>query len=409
MTATTRSPTAQPVLTTGGAESGGAAVWRRWRAPALLVAVILLGGVVIGLLRAPPPVTGPLDPSDTGPFGAHAVAALLTARGQQMDRTGDPAQAAAAAGPGTTLVVTSPQLLGHGQLMTLERARASLLLVAPARAALAALAPGVTPAGEAAVRGAAPSCTLPGARLAGTADLGGLAVNTAVPGAVRCYPLTATPGGTGGTGTSRAGAFGLVRYLDRGRLVTVLATGVPLTNGDLARDGNAALALNLLATTGRVVWLVPGLPQAAAAGGGRPLSRLIPLPVYLVAAELGVAVLLAALWRMRRFGPLVAEPLPATVRASETVEGHGRLYRARRVRDRTAAALRTATLTRITARLGLPQPVPHDVACQELASRTGRTAAQIRAVLFGRAPADDAALVALAADLDALERQVLAP
>ena len=51
---------------------------------------------------------------------------------------------------------------------------------------------------------------------------------------------------------------------------------------------------------------------------------LVPGPVYLVIAEIAVALVLTALWRMRRFGPLVFEPLPVVVRASETAEGHGR-------------------------------------------------------------------------------------
>ena len=64
-------------------------------------------------------------------------------------------------------------------------------------------------------------------------------------------------------------------------------------------------------------------------------------------------MLLVALWRGRRIGPLVAEELPVVVRASETVEGRGRLYRSRRARDRAAQALRTATLQRMLPRLGL--------------------------------------------------------
>jgi hypothetical protein len=118
-------------------------------------------------------------------------------------------------------------------------------------------------------------------------------------------------------------------------------------------------------------------------------------------------VVLTALWRMRRLGPLIPEPLPVVVRACETVEGHGRLYRSRRARDRAAAALRGAALGRITIRLGLPRDAPPDVACQELASRTGREADEIRAILFGPVPRDDAALVQLTTDLDALEGQVL--
>ena len=95
------------------------------------------------------------------------------------------------------------------------------------------------------------------------------------------------------------------------------------------------------------------------------------------------------------------------VRACETVEGHGRLYRSRRARDRAAAALRGAALGRITVRLGLPRSASPEVTCQELASRTGRGADEIRAILFGPVPGDDAALVRLATDLDALEGQVL--
>jgi hypothetical protein len=118
-------------------------------------------------------------------------------------------------------------------------------------------------------------------------------------------------------------------------------------------------------------------------------------------------VALLALWRMRRLGPLVTEPLPVVVRACETVEGHGRLYRSRRARDRAAAALREAALGRIVTRLGLPRDVPADAVGQELAYRTGRDPGEIRALLFGEVPGDDAALVRLADGLDALEGQVL--
>jgi hypothetical protein len=251
-----------------------------------------------------------------------------------------------------------------------------------------------------------PQCGLPGARLAGTAEAGGLALRATAPGSWRCYPASLAAGKT-----AAAPAFpSLVRYASTGRLITVLGSGAGLTNQHLGSDGNAALAMNLLGTSSRVIWLVPGPPPLVApAHGGRSLGSLIPAPVYAVAIQLGIVVLLTALWRMRRLGPLVAEPLPAVVRASETVEGHGRLYRSRRARDRAAAALRGAALGRIAARLGLPRGTPPQATCGELAGRTGRGADEIRAVLFGPVPADDAALVRLATDLDALEGQVLTP
>ena len=375
--------------------------WRRWRAPAAVALVVLLGGLIVALLQVPAPVTGPLDPDDTGPAGAHALVALLHSRGQTVIRAGGAAAAAAQARPrGTTLVVTSPQRLSGGDLTVLSRLRASLLLVAPGRAALAALAPDVTLARPALVRDLPPRCGLPGAVAAGDAELGGLLLRSTAPGAWHCYPEgAATP----------SLLASLVQYDSRGRLITVLGTGAPLANSGLGRHGNAALALNLLAASPRIVWLVPGpLPAPGTASSGhRPLASLIPGQVYAVAIQLGVVVVLLALWRMRRLGPLVTEPLPVVVRACETVEGHGRLYRSRRARDRAAAALREAALGRIVTRLGLPRDVPADAVCQELASRTGRDPGDVRALLFGEVPGDDAALVRLADGLDALEGQVL--
>jgi len=400
-----RSPAAPHRLVPGGPAPGtrpGPAGRRQWRAPAAVVLLVLLGGLAVALLQVRPPVTGPLDPNDTGPAGAHALVALLQARGQTVIRAGSVAAAAAQArSRAATLVVTSPQQLSGGDLAELAHLPAGLLLVAPGRAALAALAPGVTQAGPPGpVADVPPRCALPGAVAAGRADLGGPLLYAAAPGAWRCYPPA---------GSSMRPTFSyLVRYAGRGHLTTVVGTGVPLANQNLTAHGNAALALNLLAASPRIVWLVPGpLPGPATQHGERSLTSLIPGQVYAVVIQFGIVVLVLALWRMRRLGPLVTEPLPVVVRACETVEGHGRLYRSRRARDRVAAALRDAALRRIVTRLGLPRDVTADAACQELAGRTGRDPGEIRGILFGPVPGDDAALVRLATDLDVLEGQVL--
>ena len=197
----------------------------------------------------------------------------------------------------------------------------------------------------------------------------------------------------------------LVRYRAAGRTVTLLGSGVPLTNAALAQRGNAALALNLLRGSPRIVWLVPS-PPAVTAAGQKSLFQEIPGPAYLVTVQLFVAAGLAALWRTRRLGPLVAEPLPVVVRASETVEGHGRLYRSRRSRGRAAEVLRDAARHRITARLALPAGADAAAVCAAVAALTGREPGAVRAILYGPAPRDDAALVALGQDIDALEGEV---
>ena len=400
----------------GGGPGGTAATgWRRWRAPAALVAIIVAGGTVIALLQARPAVTGPLDPRDVGPAGTHALAALLTGQGKHLSTAGSVAAALAQSQqPHTALVIADPGRVTPSSLRALVAARADLLIVAPGRRVLAALARGVTAAGRVPVASRPPRCSWPGARLAGPADMGGQLLRAA-PGGWHCYPASAAAASGSGAaqGTPpRAGYASLVRYRSGGRIITVLGTGAPLTNRDLGRGGNAALALNLLATDSRIVWLVPGPPGPMVSAGPAtpgPVSRLIPRAVYLVIAELAVALALAALWRMRRFGPLVSEPLPVVVRASETAEGHGRLYRSRRASDRAAAALRGATVARITARTGLPQAAPPEAICRDLAARTGHGEQEIQAMLFGPAPGDEAALVKLANDLDMLEGQVLSP
>jgi hypothetical protein len=358
------------------------------------VAIILLGGVVIAMLTARPAATGRLDPRDVGPAGSHALAALLTGQGKRVSRIDTVAAALAQSrAPGTAIVIADPGQLASSSLPRLAAAHTDLVIIAPGRHALAGLAPGVTLAAVAAVASHPPRCSWPGARLAGPADMGGLLLRAPARGGWRCYP-------------AGRGYASLVRYQRGGRVITVLGTGTPLTNLHLGNNGNAALALNLLASDSRIVWLMPG-PVASAGAGSRSVYGLVPGPVYLVIAEIAVALVLTVLWRMRRFGPLVFEPLPVVVRASETAEGHGRLYRSRRARGRAATALRAASVARITTRTGLPQSASPEAICRELARRTGRGEGQIRAMLFGQVPGDDAELVKLANDLDALEGQVL--
>ena len=298
--------------------TGIGAGWRRWRAPAATVALILVAG-------------------------AHALAALLAGQGKHVSRVDTVAAALARSrGPGTAVVIADPGQLASSSLPRLAAAPADLLIIAPSRGALAALAPGVTLAAVADVASYPPRCSWPGARLAGPADMGGLLLRPPARGGWRCYPVgRAAATRRAGTKPSPgalppAGYASLVRYQRGGRVITVLGTGTPLTNLDLGNNGNAALALNLLASDSRIVWLMPG-PAAGAGAGPGSVYGLVPRPVYLVIAEIAVALVLAALWRMRRFGPLVFEPLPVVVRASETAEGHGRLYRSRRAQDRAPA------------------------------------------------------------------------
>jgi hypothetical protein len=360
-----------------------------------IIAFVLVAAVAVALLQPGPKTGGFLSPDGTGPDGAHAITDLLAERGHDVTTVTTVPAAVAAATPGTTLMITSPYLLSRRQLSALAATGADLVIAEPTPAALRAVAPGVSMAGGGSVSVLLPTCSLRAAQLAGPADLGGpgLRVPAGMGGVAQCYIANGRPT--------------LIRFTAGGRLVTILGTGVPLTNGYLARQGDAALAINLLSAAGLVTWLVPPVPAPPVPNGGpKPLTSLLPLAAYLVLIQLGLALLLTAAWRARRLGPLIAERLPVVVRASETVEGHARLYRSRQARDRVAATLRAAAAARLTPVIGLPAGAEPPAVTAALAARTGRDESAISELLYGAVPRSDAALVTLASDLDDLEGEV---
>jgi hypothetical protein len=301
---------------------------------------------------------------------------------------------AAATRRGDTLLVTEPDLLAGTQVESVRSIGADLVLVAPARPDRYVL--GLT-AATADVGVRAPGCLLPAARRAGAADAGGLVydVNAADLGdPALCYALDGSPS--------------LVQGQVDSRPVTLLGSASPLTNSRLDDEGNAALALGLLGGRARLVWYLPSAADLPASGQ-KSFYDLVPGGVWWGLVQLAVALLLLALWRGRRLGPVVVEALPVVVRAAETVEGRARLYRRNSARGRAADALRAGVRSRLTSALGLPRRADPPAVVAAVAARSRRDGASVSGLLYGAAPADDAALVRLADALDALEREVRRP
>src|SRR5690606_23489647 len=139
------------------------------------------------------------------------------------------------------------------------------VVLAPDPYTLETLAPGVRPApGQLArERSRDPERGLPAATAAGSAHIGGLAM-TAPPGGTGCYPANDwSP---------------LATFQRATGISTVNGSSSFLTNRRLAEDGNAALAINLLATGNPVTWLGrPENPPPIVAGEqGRSLYELMP-------------------------------------------------------------------------------------------------------------------------------------
>ncbi len=357
-------------------------------------AALVIIGVVAALaayLTAPRP-GGRLDPEATGPDGGHALVTLLGDHGVSVVVTNTVDEAVNAARPGSLLLFGQTQRVTSEPLMKrLADAPGDLLLVEPTSRARAALSPEIRSAGTGSAEDT-PDCALREANQAGSVDFG--PSNTFR--AVGDVAVTSCYGGA------------LVRYRDGDRSVTVLGSTEFMTNGALLRAGNAALAMNLAGGHSRLVWFAPQHIEGGSAAKGK-IFDLIPENVTWMVVQLWLTVALIALWKGRRIGPLVAEELPVVVRASETVEGRGRLYRSRRARDRAAQALRTATLQRLLPRLGLGADAQPPAVMQAIADRRRSDPEMLRHILFGPPPATDADLVQLTHALDDVERQVTHP
>ncbi|MCX2947622.1 DUF4350 domain-containing protein [Lentzea sp. NEAU-D7] len=330
-------------------------IWSAARGPVLIGVIILFAAIVITLLRGSGE-GGALDPRSFRPEGSHAVARLLEQNGVRVELTDS-----ASAVDGATLFVTQPNLIDPQRLEDLTRRASATVLLAPA-GGRSRLEPETRQ----------PGCPL--ADRAGPATMGGFTYE----GEQSCYDSTLVRTGT----------------------VTTIGYGGIFTNRDVDEEGNAALALSLLGQHERLVWYVP---SEADRSQQKSLTGLIPDGWKYGALQLGVAAVLIALWRARRLGRVVPEPLPVVVRAAETVKGRARLYRRSHAASHAASVLRQATRDRLAPLLGVPQG---DDPSEEIARRTSRPVTSVRALLYDKEPVDDRGLVALAHSLDALENEV---
>jgi hypothetical protein len=372
----------------------GPTVVARWRSARwVLVALVVIVGVATlsTYLTAPRP-GGSMDPESTSPEGARALVTILRERGVEVIAAGDIASVERAARPDTLILIAQTfHLFDDHLLHRLAALPGDRLLVEPVSRTREELAPQIRMDGATTFSDTRPDCDLREATRAGEVQLG-LSDAYQADGTV---PVTRCYGGA------------LVRYTDDGREVTVVSASGFMTNSGLLKDGNAALAMNLAGSHPRVIWYAPQHSEAdGESGGGATIFDLIPDHAKWVALQLCLVVALLAVWKGRRIGPLVAEQLPVVVRASETVEGRGRLYRSRRARDRAAEALRTGTLQRMMPRLGLGHDAAPAAVAQTVAQRCGLYPQTVAHTLFGPPPDNDTDLVNLAHELDNIERQV---
>ncbi|KAF4408147.1 DUF4350 domain-containing protein [Streptomyces lycii] len=385
--------------TTGSPTSATAhQLWTRSRGLLVALAVLVLAGIVLAVLRSGDQ-HGRLDPRSPDRYGTRAVAQLLADRGVTTRVVTSTDAAVEATGPSSTLVVTEPDRLTDRQQRLLQDAAGSAgraVLLSPGPASVGVLAPGVRASGPAGATPRSPDCDFAPARRAGDADVGGIRYASDDPDAASCYLSDDLPS--------------LLRVPGpRGRDTVLLGSPDILYNDRLAENGNASLALQLLGSHPEVVWYLPSLSDTAASDGGdRGFLDLVPEGWIWGTAQLAVAAALAALWRARRLGPISPERLPVAVRASEATEGRARLYQQANARDRASETLRSATRARIAPFVGVPPSHAHrpDLLSPAVTPHLPEGTTEVTDLLFGSVPPTDAALVRLADELDALEHRI---
>lgn len=365
--------------------------FRRLRFPAIVV-IIGLALVTLLAIIGRQPNTAPLDPRNTAPVGAHALSVLLTERGIPVTVATSAADLPTDAT--TTVVLSQPDELSRAALHRVAASPAPVVMIDPSTAALRAV--GINATADAITPDAAtipPSCSLPAAVTAGSVRISGDLY--AVPAtATRCY--------------LQQGDAALFE-VDRANLAStvVIGSASTLTNAHLADQGDAALGLGLL-NNHAVQWVPGGLDAGPATGSQRGLFNLLPARLLWATLQLFIVLVVVALWRGRRLGAPVVEPLPVVVRAAETVEGRGRLMHAARSRGLAAQALRAASLRRISQILRLGSAADREAVVSLVAQRSAASAPDVEAVLYGDDPLDDVALVALAKRLPLIEAAVRA-
>jgi len=385
----------------GDGSSAGAKAKSGWRRFGWLTTLIVGSMLIIVFLAVTkaPSSSVPLSINNAEPGGARAVAEILRDRGVRVSETGNLSGARSRLGSDGTLVIASSTFLGQDQIDSILGWQGPVLWLSPSEYDLALIDARLTYAWAGDRTSVLPQCSLDAAQRAESIITEGqrLSLTRATALATTCY--------IDGFGS---GVFVQLER-DGAAPMTVVAAPSFMTNADLALEGDAALALNLLGTRDQVAWYV-GTPfdTSTLGGTGQGTGVTLRAPAWTNAAILALALtfLVAALWRGRRMGALVTEPLPVVVPSSEATRGGARLYRRGRAAGHASAALRAGVARRLSTRLGLgPHATPTEIVTA-VSTATGRDSAVTHELLYGPPPRDESAMLNLVRRLDALESEV---
>ena len=374
--------------------------WRRWRWFIGVSALVLLGVTILALAE-PPSSTRDLSIENHRPNGARATAEILRERGITVREVATLREAYVALAGGGTLVIANYEFFTDEQIDTIQSHDGALVWVDPDANELQELGPELSRAVAPQDNTVFAHCDVPAAVQAEslTDVRGRLALATPTDGATVCF-------------SNDDGFSGATVHLERPGQARehIVADRAIFSNAALATDGNAALTFTLVGSHENLVWYVGDLADetlfSVDQGGASYFAPTTPGWLTPMVVALAITGFVAAFWRGRRMGALIAEPLPVIVRASEATRGRARLYRRGEARGHASAAMRAAAAGRMAARLGVPRSAEPPAVVAAITAATGRDAPAIQQALYGPAPSTDDQMLDLVALLDALESEV---
>ena len=381
----------------------------------VLIVAVVLAVALLGMRSAYR--EGPLEPNSPQPEGSRAVVRVLKDLGVDTDRVSTVQTAADRLRSGDTVLVTASEDLNTEQLSVLRDAyregAGHLVLVRPSGQVLSRLDTPFISVRRAntdpILDGVARQCPGGGAfaqhvRIEGLTDPAGNPLSTADRYAVRKDAADPTAISLCPSPEQQQvdGPTGIVA--SSGRL-TVLGTPAILANDGITSADNAAIALAALAPSADLAWYVPSSADPLATQTSSPLDLIPPwvLPSLAWLIVLVLAGLAAAWWRL---GPVLVEPLPVSVPAQELTVGRAGLMESSRTHDAAAASLRAGALRRLSSRLGIRRERTVDAVVAAAQEHTHLSPERLRGLLSTDPITTDEELVRLAADLDALEKEI---
>ncbi|MFQ4147167.1 DUF4350 domain-containing protein [Arthrobacter sp. LAPM80] len=396
-----------------GATQRAGREWRRYRFWVLCAAAFILLSVIGFILaNASNQSNGTLSITNPAPAGAQAAAEVLRNRGVAVTATDSLADTSAALsanghGNSTVLFYDPENILSPAQAAELSAsvkdAGGTLVAISPAPLAVKKLSVDIASAGTAAGTSAVPAgCSNPDASSAGAVDGGSPVLGALAPvtlpvnlylGAGTCYfPDSGNSGG--------------FLALDSTGDIAALGNPAVIINQNLANRGNAALTFRLLGSKPNLLWYTASLKDVPLAEQPPTLAELTPGWIFPASSWLLVVALVGMLWKGRRNGPLVTEPLPVVVKASETLTGRARLYQDAKALGTASRTLQHATMTRLARTLRLGLSAEPDAVVEAVAAATSRSRQQVAALLTGQAPRTEKDMLSMAVELTALEEEV---